>query len=77
MLELNGIDVDVERYIFWGPLLHGFLTAWQRLKENMIFIPQTLVSLHNAIFSETIFKGFVKQFLMFLYSRWISMIWIL
>ena len=29
------------------------------------------------LFSETIFKGFVNQFLMPLYSRWISMIWIL
>ena len=44
---------------------------------KLIFIPQTLVSLQNAFFSETIFKGFVNQFLMPLYSRWISMIWIL
>ena len=31
----------------------------------------------KCIFSETVFQGFMNQCLMPLYSRWISMIWIL
>ena len=127
ILELNGIDVDVETYIvffyfFWSTIYstkrgwsagHYAEAIWrlqsvvktsvkdkraaeknrwsQRAEENhgksglykinkwikLIFILQTLVSLQNAFFSETIFKGFVNPFLMPLYSRWISMIWIL
>ena len=128
ILELNGIDVDVETYIdlFYSFLIYNLqyqtgmkcgTLCWSNLKiaergenfsqrqkssgkktddasvqrkimENqglykinkwikLIFILQTLVSLQNAFFSETIFKGFVNQFLMPLYSRWISMIWIL